>query len=278
MKEFREKVAVITGAASGIGRALADRCIREQMKVVLADIEESALEQASRELKSIGGRVLPVRTDVTKPADIESLAKKTLEAFGAVHLLFNNAGVGAGGPVWESTLQDWQWVLGVNLWGIIHGIRTFVPIMLAQDTECHIVNTASLAGLLHYHPSSPYQVSKFAAVGLSENLYFSLKQMNAKVKASVLCPGWVKTRIMYSERNRPEELKNTPSDAPIPPEAIAVFQSMFQAVETGLAAEQIAEAVFTAIQNEQFYIIVPTTWNPMIQTRSENILQQRNPE
>ncbi|MCB0135864.1 MAG: SDR family NAD(P)-dependent oxidoreductase, partial [Caldilineaceae bacterium] len=139
MQEFRNKVAVVTGAASGIGRGIAERCAQEGMNVVLADIEEPALQEATESMRRSGATVLSVRTDVSKAGDVEELARKTLDAFGAVHLLFNNAGVGAGGSVWESTLADWQWVMGVNLWGVIHGIRTFVPIMLAQDTECHIV-------------------------------------------------------------------------------------------------------------------------------------------
>ncbi len=172
MRDFRGKVAVVTGAASGIGRALAERCGREGMQVVLADIEEAALARAAAELKDAGAAVLAVHADVSKPADVERLASETLAAFGGVHLLCNNAGVGAGGAVWDSTQADWEWVLGVNLWGVIYGVRTFVPIMLRQDTDCHIVNTASVAGLLPYHFSAPYQVTKFAVVGLSENMYF----------------------------------------------------------------------------------------------------------
>ena len=277
MKEFKDKVAVITGAASGIGRALAERCAQEGMKVVLADIEEAALNQAENELRATGARVLSVRTDVSKAGDIELLARKTLDTFGAVHLLFNNAGVGAGSTIWESTLADWEWVIGVNLWGLIHGIRIFVPIMLAQDTECHIVNTASLAGLLPYHPSSPYQVSKYGAVALSENLYISLAQMKSKIKTSVLCPGWVKTRIMDSGRNRPAELQNEPGNMLITPEGLAIIQSMIQAVETGMSPHQVADDVFKAIINEQFYILTHPDFNPEIQKRTDNILNLHNP-
>jgi len=143
MNEFEGKVAVITGAASGIGRAIADRCAKEGIKVVLADIEQEALDQAAIELEDLGATVLVVQTDVSDHNEVETLVQKTLDKFGAVHLLFNNAGVVVGGAVWEQSLADWQWILGVNLWGVIHGIRAFVPIMLKQDTECHIVNTAS---------------------------------------------------------------------------------------------------------------------------------------
>jgi NAD(P)-dependent dehydrogenase (short-subunit alcohol dehydrogenase family) len=166
--------------------------------------------------------------------------------------LVNNAGVGAGGSIWESTLADWEWVMGVNLWGVIHGLRTFVPIMLAQDTEGHIVNTASIAGLLPYHPGASYQVTKHGVVALSEQLYYSLALRKAKIKASVLCPGWVNTRIMDSGRNRPDALRNEVQDLPIDPEQEAIVQGMRAAAQAGLSPRQVADQVFGAIQNEQF--------------------------
>ena len=277
MKEFKDKVAVVTGAASGIGRGMAERCAQEGMRVVLADIEQAALHLAEQELHSTGATVLAVLTDVSKAGDVKALAQKTLDTFGAVHLLFNNAGVGAGSTIWESTLADWEWVLGVNLWGVIHGLRVFVPIMLAQDTECHIVNTASAAGLLPYHPVAAYQVTKHAVVALSEQLYYSLAQRTAKVKASVLCPGWVNTRIMDAGRNRPVELQNPVSDQPVSPALEAVVQSMYQAVEAGMSPTQVAERVFSAIREDEFYILTHPEFNPVIRTRMENILQGHNP-
>lgn len=171
MKDFRGKVAVVTGAASGIGRALAWRAAKEGMKVVLADCEKSALASAADELKAADFTVHAVRTDVSRAVEVETLAKETLKAFGAVHLLFNNAGVGVGTAVWEGTLSDWQWVLGVNLWGVIHGVRSFVPVMLDQKTECHIVNTASIAGLVPQPGMGIYSVTKHGVVALSEALY-----------------------------------------------------------------------------------------------------------
>jgi len=212
VKEFKDKVAVITGAASGIGRGIARRCAQEGMKVVLADIEEKALTQTAREMKAGGASVLAVLTDVSKASDVEVLGQKTLDAFGAVHLLCNNAGVGTGATIWESTLADWEWVIGVNLWGVIHGIRVFVPIMLEQDTECHIVNTASVLGLISSPYMGTYKVTKHGIVTLSETLYQELALRGAKIRVSVLCPMWVNTQLMEAERNRPAELRNDPAE------------------------------------------------------------------
>ena len=203
MKDFQDKVAVVTGAASGIGRALAGKSAQVGMKVVLADIEESALKQAEDELKASGAQVLAMRTDVSQAAEVERLAQKAFETYGAVHLLFNNAGVAAGTTVWESSLTDWQWVLGVNLWGVIYGLHYFVPRMLAQDTEGHIVNTASAAGLISSQGLGIYKVSKHGVVTLSETLALELAARGARLKVSVLCPEWVNTRIIDAERNRP---------------------------------------------------------------------------
>ncbi len=278
MQEFKGKVAVITGAASGSGDGIACRCAQAGMKVVLADVEDGALAKAEQDLRATGAEVLAVHTDVSRLADVEALARQTLAAFGGVHLLFNNAGVGAGFTIWDTSLADWQWVIGVNLWGVIYGLHVFVPIMLAQGSEGHIVNTASIAGLLPYHPAAPYQVTKFAVVGLSENLYQSLAAMHAKIKTSVLCPGWVNTRILNSGRNRPAEYPDASAGQPASPEALAIFEQMRQAVESGMTPAEVAEHVFKAIRAEQFYILPHQEYNPVLQKRMEDILQQRNPE
>jgi NADP-dependent 3-hydroxy acid dehydrogenase YdfG len=177
VKDLKDKVAVITGAASGIGRAIAERCGQEGMKVVIADVEKGSLRQTAKEIKAEGVEVMPVLTNVSKYRDVERLAKKTLDAYGSVDLLFNNAGVTTGTVIWESTLADWKWLLGVNLWGVIHGIRVFVPIMLKQDTECHIVNTASMAALISYPGRGIYTVTKHAVLALSEKLYHELGRL-----------------------------------------------------------------------------------------------------
>jgi NAD(P)-dependent dehydrogenase (short-subunit alcohol dehydrogenase family) len=219
MKEFKDKVAVITGAASGIGRALAERCAHEGMKVVLADVDVDALTATEAALNATGAPVLAVVTDVSKAQDVDALAQRTLSAFGGVHLLCNNACVWAGISAWDTSLSDWEWVLGVNLWGVIHGVHAFVPVMLAQGTAGHIVNTASMAGLLTGRGPAVYRVSKHAVVALSEMLYHQLAQRGAHVKVSVLCPGGVDTQILDAARHRPAHL---PAAGPLRPEEEAV--------------------------------------------------------
>jgi len=275
MKEFKGKVAVITGAASGIGRALAERCVREGMKVVLAGINEANLAKAEAELKALGGEVISVRTDVAKRSDVEALAQKALDAFGAVHLLVNNAGVGAGMATWEATWNDWEWVMNVNLWGVINGVKVFTPLMLAQNTECHIVNTSSFAGLMAGYTSAPYAVTKHAVVALSECLYLELEQRKARVKVSVLCPGNVKTNILNGERNRPVTLKDEPREMPPQEREFWAFMTAF--VEAGLSPLQVADQVFEAIKGERFYIITHPEFAPAIKLRMDSLLTGENP-
>ena len=274
MMEFKDKVAVITGAASGIGRALAERCAHEGMQVVLADVDVDALTATEAALQATGAPVLAVVTDVSKAQDIESLAQRTLTAFGAVHLLCNNAGVWGGISAWDSSLADWAWILGVNLWGVIHGVHTFVPLMLAQETEGHIVNTASMAGFITGRGPAVYRVSKHAVVALSEILYHQLAQRTAKVKVSVLCPGGVDTQILNAVRNRPAHL---PAAEPLRPEEEAVREATQHRVQTGISPVHVAESVFRAIAAEQFYIFTDPGAKAWVRTRMEGILQERNP-
>ena len=275
MKDFHNKVAVITGAASGIGRALAERCAREGMKVILADVEPGALAEVEANLQAVGGTALAVRADVSQANDVAALAEKALEAFGAVHLLCNNAGVATcGAAVWESSLTDWEWVMGVNLWGVIHGVRSFVPIMLAQNTQCHIVNTASLSGLVSFPRGSVYAVTKHGVVTLSESLQHELAERRGKVKVSVLCPGLVQTRIVECGRNRPERLAAT---TPMGPVEAAGWETLRQQMQTAMPPEQVADAVFQAIREERFYILTHPEGKDWIRTRMEDILQERNP-
>jgi NAD(P)-dependent dehydrogenase (short-subunit alcohol dehydrogenase family) len=281
MKEFKEKVAVVTGAASGIGRGLTEHCAREGMKVAIADIEEPALRETERAVKAAGADVLAVVTDVSNLKDIETLAQKTLDAFGGVHLLFNNAGVQVGAgtskPLWEHTTADWEWVLGVNLWGVIHGIKVFLPIMLDQNTECHVVNTSSMAGLITEPMIVIYAVTKAGVIKLSEGLYIQLKQVQSNIGVSVLCPAFVSSRLGDAARNRPGELQNVP-DEPAETGQPVLSTSLRKDDWEVLSPEQCADIVFKAIREDTFYILT----HPMIKTltkqRMDNILQGNNPE
>jgi len=275
MKEFQGKVAVITGGASGLGRAMAERFARAGMRIVLADVEPKALAQAEAEMKAAGARVIGVRTDVSKAAEVEALAQQTLAAFGGVHLVANNAGVAEGGNVWDNTVADWEWVLGVNLWGVIHGVRVFTPIMLEQGSEGHIVNTASVAGLLSPPGMGIYSVSKHAVVALSECLHQDLAQRTDKVKCSVLCPAYVPTGIADSGRNRPAALSETRHKSAAD---LALDASLKKAVQSGkLSAADVAQKVYEAVCEERFYILTHPKIKPSIQWRMEDILQERNP-
>ena len=275
MKDFQGKVAVITGGASGLGRAMAERFARAGMSIVLADVEPRALAKAEAEMKAAGAKVIGVRTDVSKAAEVEALAQKTLAAFGAVHLLANNAGVAEGGNVWDNTVADWEWVLGVNMWGVIHGVRVFTPIMLAQGSEGHIVNTASVAGLISPPGMGIYCVSKHAVVTLTECLHHDLAQNTDKLKCSVLCPAYVPTGIADSGRNRPAELSQTRQKTAAD---LALDASLKKAVQSGkLSTADVAQKVYEAVRDERFYILTHPKIKPSIQWRMEDILQERNP-
>ena len=273
MQELRDKVAVITGGASGMGFAFAKRCADEGMKVVLADVEEGALSAAVKELESQEARVLAVQGDVSKAEDIDALAKRALDEFGAVHVLFNNAGVIVDGLIWEQSLADWEWVMGVNVMGVVHGIRTFVPIMLEQDTECHIINTASMAGMVGGPGLGNYRVSKFGVVALSETLHFELSRMDSKIKVSVLCPGLVNTRIFEAGRNRPEALKDTRAST----KGEEIFQHLTDTVPDAMPPEQVAERIMEAVKGEKFYILPHEVSKERIRTRLDDILNDRLP-
>ena len=276
MKNFRDKVAVITGGASGLGRAMADRFAREGMRIVLADVEPDALAQAETEMKAAGAKVIGVRTDVSKAAEVEALAQQAVAAFGAVHLAVNNAGVAPLGNAWENSVADWEWTLGVNLWGVIHGVRVFTPIMLAQGGEAHIVNTASVSGLLSPPGSAMYNVTKHAVVTLTETLYHDLALRKAQIGCSVLCPAYVPTAIVDSERNRPAPLQNPAQEKTA--EQQARESLLRKAVTSGkVSAADVAEKVYAAVRDGRFYILTHPKIKPSIQWRMEDILQDRNP-
>lgn len=257
MENFAGRVAVITGAGSGLGREFANEAARLGMKLVLADVDAHALEQATSVLQGGGADVLAMVCDVRKAAHVEELADAALIRYGGVHLLFNNAGVATTGLIWEHTEADWDWVLGVNVWGVIHGVRVFTPLMLEAarrdpDYEGHIVNSASMAGLLVPPVMGPYSVSKHAVVALSETLYHDLRLVDAAVKASVLCPYFVPTGIAHSERHRPGELRH---DAPPTASQQAGQALLEQAVASGqLSAADVARITFDGIRRGDFYI------------------------
>jgi NAD(P)-dependent dehydrogenase (short-subunit alcohol dehydrogenase family) len=275
MNEFKGKVSVVTGAASGIGREIAYYCAREEMKIVLADVEENALAAVEKDMITDGVNVLAMRVDVSKPDEVEHLATKSYDRFGATHLLFNNAGVGGRHSlIWEATLSDWQWTLGVNLWGVIHGIRSFVPRMIEQDVDGHIVNTASVSGLIAPPLQGAYNVSKHGVVSLSETLNHELTMRQTKLKVSVLCPAYVNTRISDCDRNRPEDLQNDPAEIKAHPEYDAYIENVIQQLKTALDPNRVAELVFDAIRDEKFYIHTHDELKKFIRGRMEDILSE----
>ena len=277
MKDFRGKVAVVTGAADGIGRAIVDVCAMEGMRVVLADINGEALATAESELKASGATVLAVQTDVSNAEDVKELARRAYDAFGWVHLLFNNAGVMTTGTVWENTLSDWRWVLGVNLWGVIHGVRTFVPLMIQQGTEGHIVNTASMRGLSRASSNGVYCVSKHGVVALTETLYYELSQRDAKIKVSVLCPGAINTKIVDVPERRLIDHQNVPGERGMTPEDEETLRELRHGTRTGMSPQEVADKVFDDIRDEKFYIITQPETMVRVERRMRDILDERNP-
>jgi len=280
MKTFRDKVVVITGGASGLGREFANVAAREGMKLVLADVQADALERAADALKAQGTRVISRLCDVRKGEQVQALADAAIAEFGAVHLVFNNAGVGSGGLIWENTESDWEWVMGVNVWGVIHGVRIFTKLMLESakgdpSFEGHIVNTASMAGLLNAPAMGVYNVSKHAVVALSETLYQDLQLVGAPVGASVLCPYFVPTGISQSHRNRPEDVRMTQG----PTASQLAAQAMTdKAVSSGkVSAQDVAEMTFKAISEGDFYIYSHPGALAGVQERMEHIVAGTNP-
>lgn len=278
---FKNKTAVLTGAGSGFGLECARIGAALGMNLVLADVQQDALDKAVTELQAAGAQVLGMRVDVSKPEEIEALGAATLERFGAPHFVFNNAGVGSGGLIWENTLQDWQWVFGVNVMGVVHGIRVFTPMMLAAakadpDYRGHIVNTASMAGLLNAPNMGVYNASKHAVVSISETLYQDLALVTEQVHASVLCPYFVPTGISQSHRNRPQDMA---SSAAKPTKSQRISQATSdKAVNSGkVTAAEVAQKVFDAMASGQFYIYSHPSALATVQTRLEDVMQARNP-
>jgi NAD(P)-dependent dehydrogenase (short-subunit alcohol dehydrogenase family) len=279
--DFKGKTAVLTGAGSGFGLECARIGAKLGMNLVLADVQRDALDKAVAEVTSMGAQVLPFQLDVSKAAQVEAMGAATLARFGAPHLVFNNAGIGAGGLIWENTAKDWEWVLGVNVMGVAHGVRVFTPMMLEAAKndpayQGHIVNTASMAGLLNAPNMGVYNVSKHAVVSLSETLYQDLQLVTDQVSASVLCPFFVPTGISLSHRNRPEEFKQRDVK---PSKSQMISQAMSEkAVGSGkVSAADVAQMVFDAVAQGKFYIYSHPKAISSVQTRLEDVLQARNP-
>ena len=276
---FKGKTAVLTGGASGFGLECARIGARLGMNLVLVDVQQDALDKARAELEAQGVQVLAQRVDVSNAEQMQALAKAVEQRFGAPNFVFNNAGVAAGGLVWENTLEDWQWVMGVNLWGVIHGVRLFTPMMLAAaekdpSFQGHIVNTASMAGLLTPPNMGIYNVTKHAVVSLTETLYQDLKLVTDQISASVLCPYFVPTGIHHSERNRPANLA---ADKPTKSQLIGQAMSE-KAVSSGkVSAADVAQKVFDAITADQFYVYSHPRALGNVQRRTEAIVQGANP-
>jgi NAD(P)-dependent dehydrogenase (short-subunit alcohol dehydrogenase family) len=279
ISNFKGKTAVLTGAGSGFGLECARIAAQNGMNVVLVDVQKDALDAAKTELETKGVQVMARLVDVSNAAQMQALANDVQQQFGAPHFMFNNAGVGSGGLLWENSEADWQWVLGVNVWGVIHGVRLFTPMMLEaakkdSNYQGHIVNTASMAGLLTPPNMGVYNVSKHAVVALTETLYQDLKLVTDQISASVLCPYFVPTGISQSHRNRPSSLK---ADKPTQSQLIGQAMSD-KAVSSGkVTAAEVAQLVFDAVAHDQFYIYSHPQALGNVQSRMEAIVQQHNP-
>jgi NAD(P)-dependent dehydrogenase (short-subunit alcohol dehydrogenase family) len=285
ISSFKNKTAVLTGAGSGFGLECARIGVKLGMNIVLVDVQQDALDKASAEITAeaakYGGQVMSFRLDISKAAEVEAMGQAVFAKLGAPHFVFNNAGVGAGGLIWETTLKDWEWVLGVNIMGVAHGVRVFTPMMLEAAKndpayQGHIVNTASMAGLLNAPNMGVYNVSKHAVVALTETLYQDLKLVTDQISASVLCPFFVATGIAQSHRNKPSEFAS--SDAKLTKSQLIGQAMSDKAVGSGkVSAADVAQKVFDAIANDQFYIYSHPKALASVQTRMEDVVQIRNP-
>ena len=276
MKDFKDRVAVVTGAASGIGRGMAETFLAAGMKVVLADIEAPALDATARALADAGGDVHAVRVDVTKAEQVEDLAQQTLRKYGAVHVLCNNAGIFIRpGASWTSSLDDWRWMMDVNVMGVVHGVRAFLPIMIEQNVDAHIVNTASVGGLIA-GGHTIYGTSKYAVIGLSENLYLELARSGLKPKVSVLCPSVVNTNILTSRRNQPGAAADDETSAQSQA-ARQLREQAAQVLKSGLDPRAVGDLVLDGLRDERFYLLAPPELAAVVERRLRVIVSGGNP-
>lgn len=279
MKDLKGKIAVVTGAASGIGLGLAEEFAAEGMKVVLSDIEEKGVNEAADKIAETGAETLAVAADVSKGEDVKNLAKKTIEKFGAVHIVCNNAGVIRGDVSWQMPVEDYAWHIDVNLWGVIHGIRTFVPILIEQDAEAHIVNSGSMSCLTATPYTAAYTLSKHAVIALSECLYHELIMNGTKVGVSVICPAAVKTKIYEAEKHRQDRYKpDSREDTSLSDMIQLALEDSFKG---GITPNEMARQTIRAIQNNQFYVLPEggdvSGWMKVVHSRLDDIRERRNP-
>ena len=278
MDHFQDKVAVVTGAASGIGLGMSEVFANMGMKVMMADVEQAPLMAESERLQKANLNVTPCLTDVSRQDQVETLAERTIEQYGKVHVLCNNAGVGGGGsPLWQSTDKDWEWQMGVNLMGVVHGLRAFVPLMLSHGEAGHIVNTSSIMGLAT-GGGSIYSISKHAVTCLTEGLFFDLRVAKANIGTSVLCPGLIATNIIKSGRNRPAELQNEAGDLDAQREMMARAELMDTHFhQEGMNPLQVGEIVLDAIRKGRFYILTHPDNMELVKSRYGDIMANQAP-
>lgn len=279
MKEFKDRVAVITGGANGIGLEIAEEATKRGMKVVIGDIDKEGLEKAEEKLKNMGADFLSLYMDVTEYDDMEMLAKKTLNKYGQVDIFFNNAGVAVPGPIWELPLNDIDYIMHSNLYSVVYGLRVFIPIMEEQGTDCHIVNTASVAGLLSSPAMPTYHMTKFGNIGLSESVNYQLQEKGSKIKISVFCPGFIQTDLHHCDDRRPEKFAIDSNDPYYESETYKNgLKKAHYVIKTGIPIDSIGMSVFQAIEDEEFYILTHPKYQPVIGLRVKNILDGKNPD
>jgi len=279
MKEFKDKVAVITGGANGIGLAVAEEATRRGMKVVIGDIHKEGLEKAEEKLRNMGADFLSIYMDVTEYEDMEMLAEKTLDKYGKVDIFFNNAGVVVPGPIWELPLKEVDYIMHSNLYSVVYGLRVFIPIMEKQGTDCHIVNTASVAGLLSSPAMPTYHMTKFGNIGLSESVSLQLQEKGSNIKMSVFCPGFIQTDLHHCDDRRPEKFAIDPKDPYYQSETYKNgLKKAHYVITTGIPIDSIGMSVFQGIEDEDFYILTHPKYQPVIGWRVKNILDGKNPD